>query len=1303
MHQEHIQRLGADDAAVLRASDEFSTFTDAFARVAQVGLPQLEAEVGKTFFSDSVDDASHDVAVSLCLPALSWDITRTCVLPITDELRRKTEMAVRGDVVPPGGGGAPPGTEKQDHTEERPDGLELLGRLASICTDVSVGVWLETVESAETQGDASPTEALASRGEAVDGGKGGGLAARLSHESPSCLFVRPLVPETRWHCGQQIPLGDKHTRRHRHAAYRPLSLEGVGGASPHSRFQDVSDSERKRRHLVRLITVCRVRGLFYNLPVRQAPFVGLLGSCSYGALTGSSGTSAAAYKTLSERDGEELFRRRTSWACTSASAMRARREEQQRLVVVVFQIAVCILLAPLYLTDTPLDASEIRNASPTQCPLPAQSSSAFSAKMIAEYDFCGGASVVRRVPAETRPLRPLTLSTPPRCASAPRTGLHNSGMHTDSVAAAGLRVDRHGLYNGALWVRQASREPGVDGRAGRRSTRGEATARHLFHAFGISLSDPSTASSPAHTRAELRAGRSCPPHAATSSREDGVWSPEEMAAEGVLTEVVVRPGHFTVLFATPPPTGAIAFPARQPPRTVAYRHPWAPFPDGHAAFSMILVRDGGPHPAYGDGGRCRTTPCSALRSTRCRVLEPTHWAYDIVATNARRRHGAHPLSGGSISAAAAVPVFVFVKTAYVPPCISEARRRPRHGDSAQQTFTQLYGEALQRLTGVWRGCESDGGPLENHKSVLPAQTIPPHATMPNYQRPSLTPRRVRVPQEAAEVQLRVRYLSQQVLEAAAVCGTQSYVPALPPKMHSCLTASSADVAGRTGTLHRVQLSPASLLWSSATGRGVNSSAAAPRRTPVTLNPNLQRATREEKEAQAALHARSRLETALTHRQLPGTAHSPLPAQASNTEEGLARMRPLLDTGRGSVLRRLPRACAAPCPWMPERGVGRAVENNGVDTAEGATTAISANDTPPITTIFSEGVSVTQWARKFLIIASPTTPQRASSPTCEPAAVLPPGLACPPKPHALQWWVVDQHAVHERVRLEFFLCFADIYVCHPELQHGMGNAASEGALAGSDAASDSAPHTSLSLSPHARMALARRRRVAQLLCSLAVMSPASSPYATMASSSFPVSLPGDWRLRVTAMETHLRQWGWRFHHESAAGVHRGETRSAAARSSGMRVDQSTHSRTRPSLATAVAAWPCLEVEGVVCHVTSTQALQQTVEELEAVGAAATAESDSAFTPLQTASADPVLSCCRFPGPSQVPRSSSPCSLLVPSVFLDFFISRSCRGAIMFGDLLRPTSARSMVAALDCVEQYYVCSHGRPSFTHLTPAQ
>ncbi|GET87628.1 hypothetical protein, conserved [Leishmania tarentolae] len=1302
IHQEHIQRLTSHDAAVLRASHEFPTFASSFARVAQVGLPALEAEVGRMPASYSAKGASHSMAVSLCLPALAWDITRTCVLPVTDAVRRKTETAVAG-----GGAllGAADGTEEQNLTPQLPDGLGLFDRLAAICTDVSVSLWLEVVSITAAQGGGCPAEVSASGNVTRESGGDGNVAARLSTESPLCFLVQPLLPETRWHCGQRIPLAEKHVLPRPHAGRSP-SCRGSGVfSSPRDCLPDVGGRARDPRSLVRLITVCQVRGLFYNLPVRQTPYVGLVDSCGNGALIGRNGSDDVAWKTRSERDRRELFRRRTSWASKSASAMRARREEQQHLVTVVFQTAVCVLLAPLYLTGTPPDASGGKDASLAQYSFLAMGASVFSAKMIVEYNFCAGAGDARRAQAEMLPLRPLSLSKPLRCNSAPRTGCDSHGIHPDSVAAAGLRVDHRGLYRGALWVCQASREVDIGGRAGRRLTRGEATAHRLCHAFGISVPNPSSASSPSATRAEVRARRLCPSSAAAASREGGAWTPEETTAEGVLTEVVVRPGHFSALFATPPPLGSSSFPASQAP-SAAERLTFSPLAERHRTFFLILVRDDRARPSEHDGWCGRSAPpSSALCLTHCRVLETTHWAYSVVAANTQRHyHGVHPPPGGE-SSPAAVPVFLFVDSTYVPPRISEARQRARHGDSAQQSFVQLYNEALRLLAKSLNGCESQDGPFRGDENVLPAQMTPPHTTTadPEQQPPSVS-RHVLPKQEAAEVQLRVRYLCQRVLEAAAVPGTQSYMPALPSTRHSTSAASLGNVTNRAGALHHVQLSPASLLWLSVTGRGVNSSVAAPRRTPVTLDRNLHRITREEEEEQAALHFRPPSQAVPSWRESPATAHHPLVAQSSNTAEGLTRMRHLLDTGRGNALRRLPRACAAPSPWMPDRGINRADESNRSDTSEGATT-VSAAAIPPIATAFSASVSVLQWARKFLIIASPTTPQRASKPTRVPEAVLPRGPVYGSHPHALQWWVADQHAVHERVRLEFFLCFADTYVCHPELQHGVERTASKCLIPESGTVSQRVPRTSLSASPTAQKALERRRRVAQLLWAHPVNGDACPPSTSAAAAaSFPVSLPAEWRPRVTAVEAHLCQWGWRFHHEAVAAVHREEMRCsrAVAWTNDVRVDQSTYSRTQPSLVTAIVAWPCLKVEGIVRHVTSMQALQQTVEELEAVGAAETAEFDSVLVPPQSAGTGLVSSCCRCPGPSQVRRSSSPCPLLIPSVFLDFFISRSCRGAIMFGDVLRPDAVRTMVAALDCVEQYYVCSHGRPSFTHLTPA-
>ena len=398
-------------------------------------------------------------------------------------------------------------------------------------------------------------------------------------------------------------------------------------------------------------------------------------------------------------------------------------------------------------------------------------------------------------------------------------------------------------------------------------------------------------------------------------------------------------------------------------------------------------------------------------------------------------------------------------------------------------------------------------------------------------------------------------------------------------------------------------------------------AARPRRTPVSLHPKLAEIIKEEKEESAAQAKRA---SAMMKKASNGEGQTRL------AEEELARMRHLLDTGRGSVLRQLPRACNPPQSWTP-------VEQKGGSLCGHAAA-------PPIAAGTLASISVVPWARKFILLAQPacdpTTPgPRLNSPReCDGyekagktegvlSAVLPfdasaassttlPAftVACP---RQQRWWLLDQHAVHERVRLEFFLCFADTYVCHPELQETVSQTHhNTSAWKGKKRSGATGAAIAAVLSSHARHALERRQRHMQLLRRLETdgsVALFSNPF-----SSFTAVIPVAWRVRVSLLEPHLRQW-----------------------------------------------------EGFEHSVASLQGLMDTVEEMEAHGGASVAP--SALT----------------------------APLVIPSVFLRFFVSRSCRGAVMFGDAVTAAAARHMVAALACVEQYYVCSHGRPSFASLTP--
>ncbi|KAK7198712.1 hypothetical protein NESM_000835200 [Novymonas esmeraldas] len=1128
MDDERIQRLPAHDAAVLRASYEFPTFTDAFARVTQVALPALEAAALRRVQQSAPpshgggsggggatahDSLLHNVAVSLCLPALAWDVTRVSALPPSAAVPALLPLISTPQ--------PPPSWSSAE--------LEPLCRLATLCTDVSVSVRLEVEVAVDSAGDGDPGLPVAP------------TPHRLCH-------VLSLLPETRWRCGDRLADAEAHGHHRRRSDHNGghQCLLSQTGVSPHTRAAG-------HPHRVRLVTVCRVRGVFYSLPVRHTPFTALLGG----------GGAAADLSLAADRHGAR-------WACSSASAVRTRREEQQHLVTTLFQTAVCTLVAPLYLGDSGALSASPPHIVPAVC-----------VTFLRECDADADASGVGR------PLRPS------RCTSADR-----SPCGEPAAAVAGLRVGRRGLYCGTVRARQSAPHLSRVDAVSRRCTPGEATARHVCRTFGVSVRAPS--------------------HTARPRVAAVVDDAEEVERDGVLREVVVRPGRFAVLFITAaqpadaaPPTHTVEEEEEEEESTRASALP----PVHHGAPTvMILVKEARANAVQDDRRHCGAAAAAAAAAPCCGVLDPAHWAYDVVAAAAAAcRHGR--CGGGKAPAGwsrRVVPMFVFVDRAYVPERLCEARQRR---GAAAETFAQLYEEALLCLFHDTMGSREDcgrvsrGEPATMHaaRSSLVAADPPSSASAPPCGPAA---------QQPAAVQSRVRYLCQRVLEAAAAAGPAS----------STLAAPSSSTATRAGALLPVRLHPTSLLsYQSTAPASAVSVAAGPRRTPVIFDPQLRRvAVEEEEQVQAAVNAGA---------VASGARSPPRHDRTAASAAGLARMRRLLDTGRGCVLRRLPHAFAAPRSWVPARGGGADTRCSTRMHGECAS-SVAEGAAPPAGSAITQSVAVVQWARKFIVLACPAATRSTDSP----------GTACVgAQPHALQWWVADQHAVHERVRLELFLCFADTYVCHPELR---------GPQRTDCPASGDPCNLPTCLSPYAQAGLRRRRCIARLLGTLAdprnasLLSPSSTP-------SFSVSLPAQWRQRVTAVEGHLRHWGWRFHHDF--------------------VDAAP--RRRVAVATAVAAWPCVEVEGVVRHATTLQALWHTVEELESVGAATT-ETSSQTGP---------------PSPS-----------LIPSVFLDFFISRSCRGAIMFGDQLRPTAARTMLAALECVAQYHVCSHGRPSFARLAPA-
>ncbi|KEG15061.1 hypothetical protein DQ04_00201140 [Trypanosoma grayi] len=243
--------------------------------------------------------------------------------------------------------------------------------------------------------------------------------------------------------------------------------------------------------------------------------------------------------------------------------------------------------------------------------------------------------------------------------------------------------------------------------------------------------------------------------------------------------------------------------------------------------------------------------------------------------------------------------------------------------------------------------------------------------------------------------------------------------------------------------------------------------------------------------------------------------------------------------------------------------------------------------------------IAQWDRKFLLLCMGGPGMPHSNALVDESVYLSLSQCATKTSRAslpARLYLVDQHAVHERLRLEFFLSFAESYV-----QHG------------------SAP------------------------------------------ASFTVEVPADICRDVVTYEAMLKRWGWRFAHSNGA------------------VGAASFSHT-PVRRVSVTCWPRLVVEGHALLLDSVEALRATVEEFAIV-----------LPPTSTVAAP--RADCRHSKCGEEPRNYKSA---VPSVILQFLVKRSCRGAVMFGDRLSRVDAEKLIEALQAVEQYTVCSHGRPAF-------
>lgn len=318
----------------------------------------------------------------------------------------------------------------------------------------------------------------------------------------------------------------------------------------------------------------------------------------------------------------------------------------------------------------------------------------------------------------------------------------------------------------------------------------------------------------------------------------------------------------------------------------------------------------------------------------------------------------------------------------------------------------------------------------------------------------------------------------------------------------------------------------------------------------------------------------------------------------------------------------------------------------------------------------------QWNKKFVIMIDPhvTTlpaitappPHRASSHIISAAAAEEDGESCtgqnsvvwkatsdsgdddvpplpPPSllsPHQ-RWWLLDPHAIHERIRLEFLLVFAEAFVLHPELE-----------------SSPPSPHTHTP-SHNVPILIDQLHRVQHLLYEMRgaaaarIRKTGTTTTTTPARAVFPVPIPADLVSPVTAMEPLLWGWGWRFDHHP----HTGECQ-------------------------YVTHWSSLRIEGFVFRLGTINDLRVVVEDLQHCGA-------GGRLPLSAGVVDAT-------------SSSLTTISVIPSSILSFLVSRSCRGAVMFGDDVTPDMMWEWLTCLQRVRQYYCCAHGRPSAARLVPA-
>ena len=285
--------------------------------------------------------------------------------------------------------------------------------------------------------------------------------------------------------------------------------------------------------------------------------------------------------------------------------------------------------------------------------------------------------------------------------------------------------------------------------------------------------------------------------------------------------------------------------------------------------------------------------------------------------------------------------------------------------------------------------------------------------------------------------------------------------------------------------------------------------------------------------------------------------------------------------------------------------------------------------------FSGAEVIGQWVRKFILVRLPSGADNNSM--------------CSRGSDAHHIVAIDQHALHERVRLEAFLAGMEAFVS----PHPVGADASASAGSSSGAC-------------EAACAVAFRPLLPV---------PTSSGRVPITMMGIPI--PPDRAPSVLGAVRGLRHWGWRIVAGAAATVH-----------VGMSGRSPSFVQFPPLFLTHV---PVVAMEGHRYVLGGLGLLWDAVEDMRGCGAAAagTVEGDCTPEPQIATSA----------ARSRLPESGA-YAFPIPRSVRSAAVLRSCRGAVMFGDALDHGACALLVGAVPLLDQFSVCSHGRVSMTPLT---